>query len=203
VDKALLYYRQAGTKAMKQSAYREAMTCFEQALETLRYLPERRATLEQAIDLRLDLRNALVPTGDLQHIQAYLHEAEPLAETLGDVQRLGRLYVQLSVQSIASGAYDETITYSQRTLALATANQDVSLQAWAMAHRGYAGLSQGNYDLSIDHLTRVATLLEGVQTQEYVGGVIPVKLHACAFLAQCHAELGTFSDGLTIRQHCD
>jgi class 3 adenylate cyclase/tetratricopeptide (TPR) repeat protein len=195
-DKAFLYYHQAGIKAMKQSACGEAVICFEQALEALRYLPERRETLEQAIDLRLDLRNALVPFGDWRRIQANLHEAEHLAEALDDTQRLGRLCAQLSVQFFGLGAYDEAITYNQRALALAKDNQDSSLQAWAMVHRGYAGLAQGNYALSIDHLTRAATLLEGDQTQEHFGGVIPVKLHACAWLAQCHAELGTFSDGL-------
>ena len=59
MDKALTYSRQAGAKAMARSAHREAVECFEQALAALAQLPERRDTLEQAIDLRFDLRNAL------------------------------------------------------------------------------------------------------------------------------------------------
>src|SRR5207253_501798 len=60
-DKALLYSRQAGTKAIAHSAYHEAVTSFEQALAALAQLPERRDTIEQAIDLRCDLRNVLLP----------------------------------------------------------------------------------------------------------------------------------------------
>ena len=60
-DKALAYCRQAGEKAMAQSAYREAVGYFEQALSALSHLPETRATREQAIDLRLALRSALRP----------------------------------------------------------------------------------------------------------------------------------------------
>jgi DNA-binding NtrC family response regulator len=60
-DKALLYYQQAGTKAEARSAFREAVACFEQALGALQHLPESRDTVEQAIDLRFDLRNALFP----------------------------------------------------------------------------------------------------------------------------------------------
>src|SRR5207253_426028 len=58
-DKTLAYCRQAGDRAEARSAYREAVAYFEQALAALAHLPERHETLEQAIDLRLDLRNAL------------------------------------------------------------------------------------------------------------------------------------------------
>ena len=61
-DKAVAYCRQAGTKALARSALREAVACFEQALAALTHLPESRATQEQAIDLRFDLRNALWDT---------------------------------------------------------------------------------------------------------------------------------------------
>src|SRR5262249_6441350 len=60
-DKALAYGRQAGARAAARSAYSEAVECFEQALMALAQLPERRDTLEQAIDLRCDLYNALLP----------------------------------------------------------------------------------------------------------------------------------------------
>ena len=59
-DKALAYCRQAGEKAMARSAHREAVGYFEQALSALPHLPEQRDTHEQAIDLRLALRTALV-----------------------------------------------------------------------------------------------------------------------------------------------
>ena len=70
-DKALAYCRQAGEKAMARSAYREAVGSFEQALSALPHLPEQRDTREQAIDLRLALRSALLPSGDFGRILAY------------------------------------------------------------------------------------------------------------------------------------
>ena len=70
-DKALAYCRQAGEKAMARSAYREAVGYFEQALSALPHLPEQRDTREQAIDLRLALRSALLPSGDSGRILAY------------------------------------------------------------------------------------------------------------------------------------
>ena len=59
-DKALAYCRQAGEKALARSAYREAVGSFEQALSALPHLPEQRDTREQAVDLRLALRSALL-----------------------------------------------------------------------------------------------------------------------------------------------
>ncbi|MGH2627477.1 MAG: adenylate/guanylate cyclase domain-containing protein, partial [Anaerolineales bacterium] len=88
-DKALLYYRQAGARAEARSAYREALVCFEQALSVLQHLPESRSTMEQAIDLRFDLRNALLELGDHKPIVEYLRQAECLAQALGDQRRLG------------------------------------------------------------------------------------------------------------------
>src|SRR5712691_2752216 len=63
-DKALVYCRQAGEKAMARSVHREAVGYFEQALSALQHLPETRDTREQAIDLRLALGSALRPVGD-------------------------------------------------------------------------------------------------------------------------------------------
>ena len=88
-DKALVYARQAGDKAMARSAYREAVEYFEQALRVLQHLPEQRETREHAIDLRIILRSALIALGDTQRAMACLREAEALAATLDDPRRLG------------------------------------------------------------------------------------------------------------------
>ena len=79
-DKALAYCRQAGEKAMAQSAYREAVGYVEQALRALAHLPETRDTLEQAIDLRLALRNALLPMGEQVRMGSTTYE--PLRSSL-------------------------------------------------------------------------------------------------------------------------
>ncbi len=88
---AVAYWRQAGHRAMERSAYHEAMTCFEQALDNLGHVPKSRETLELAIDLRLDLRLPLVPLWEHRRIFDNLKEAENLVEELGDTRRLGQV----------------------------------------------------------------------------------------------------------------
>ena len=57
--------------------------------------PRARATLEEAIDVRLDLRNALLALGEMTLILETLQEAERLAERLGDRARSGKVRLQI------------------------------------------------------------------------------------------------------------
>jgi predicted ATPase len=194
-DKALVYFRQAGEKALAQSAYREAVGYFEQALSALSHLPEQRDTHEQAIGLRLALRSALLPSGDSERIVAYLREAETLAATLDDHHRLGQVAGFLSVHFRNQGAYDQAIAAAQRALALATADEDVVLQALANLYLGAAYWPQGDYRRAIACLGQTAMSLCGAQRREHFGQANLPSVQSRAFLAACHAELGRFAEG--------
>jgi predicted ATPase len=130
-DKAMAYNRQAGARVAAHSAYREAVVYFEQALTALAQLPERRDTLEQAIDLRLDLRNALGPLWEPTRMFDHLRTAEALAERLGDDQRLGRVACSLCNCFLVMGEHDRAMAAGQRALALATASGTFDIQVVA------------------------------------------------------------------------
>ena len=194
-EKALMYFRQAGEKALAQSAYREAVGYFEQALSALQHLPEQRDTHEQAIALRLALRSALFPSGDSKRIVAYLREAEALAAALDDHHRLGQIAGFLSAHFRNQGAYDQSIAAAQRALTLATADEDVVLQALANQYLGATYWAQGDYLQAIDCLGQTALSLSGAQRHERFGQAILPSVQSRAFLAACHAELGRFAEG--------
>jgi tetratricopeptide (TPR) repeat protein len=194
-DKALAYCRQAGEKAMARSAYREAVGYFEQALSALPHLPEQRATREQAIDLRLALRSALLPSGDMGRILAYLREAETLAVALDDPRRLAQVSVFLSFNFFTMGAYDQAIAAAQRALAFAMAGGEVVLHALANIDLGRAYYHQGDYRRAIDCYRQTVASLEGAQRRERFGRVFLPAVQSCAYLAACHADLGMFAEG--------
>jgi class 3 adenylate cyclase/tetratricopeptide (TPR) repeat protein len=193
--KALVYSRQVGEKAMEQSAYREAAGFIEQALSALPHLPETRDTREQAIDLRLTLRSALRPSGDLERIMACLREAEALAAALDDPHRLGQVSQFLAEHFRIMGAHDQAIAAAQRALMFATAGGDVAVQAMATQHLGFTYHDQGDYPRAIDCLGQTVAMLEGVQCHERFGGMFPPAVNSRAYLSACHAELGTFAEG--------
>src|SRR4030095_8520340 len=147
--KVLAYGRQAGEKAVARSAHREAVGYFEQARGALPHLPEQRHTREQAVDLRIALRSALWPSGDLGRILVYLREAETLAEALDDPRRLAQVLPFLSEHFRFMGAYDQAIAVGQRALALATASGEVVRQAQAHQRLGFAYHAQGDYRRAI------------------------------------------------------
>jgi tetratricopeptide (TPR) repeat protein len=194
-DKALHYGRQAGQKAMGRSAYREAVGSFEQALCVLPHLPETRATHEQAIDLRLALRTALYPSGDFGRMLVLLREAETLAEALDDHRRLAQVSRFLSIYFYHMGAYDQSIAAAQRALALAMTSGDVVLHALAHYYLGPAAMAQGNYWWAIDCYTQAVASLEGARRHERFGQTLLPTVSSRAYLAECHAELGTFAEG--------
>ena len=196
-DKALTYFRQAGQKALARSAHGEALGYCEQALSALAHLPETRATREQAIDLRLALRVALLPSGNMRRILACVREAECLAAALDDPRRLGQVSLFLSVHFRIAGAYDQAIASAQRALALAMASGDIVLHVLANQRLGQAYGIQGDYHRAIDCFEQSVASLEGARHRERFGQVqLPVVL-SCAWLALCHAELGTFAKGNT------
>ena len=127
-DKAVTYCRQAGAKAAVRSAHHEAVACFEQALAALAQLPECRETLEQAIDLRFDLHNALMPLDEQARIFAYLRTAKALAERLDDPQRLGRVASYLCMYFTTMGEHDRAIAMGQQALTLAMTSSAFDVQ---------------------------------------------------------------------------
>ena len=194
-DKALLYCRQAGEKALARAAYREAVGYFEQALSALAYLPARRDTREQAIDLRLALRAALHPAGLMGRAMTYLREAEALAAALDDPRRLCQVSVALALHDYLIGAYDQAIAAGQRALVLATASGEVVLQALANHYLGMAYYAQGAYRQAIDCFGQTVASLDGAQRHEHFGQSVLPAVFSRIWLARCHAERGTFAAG--------
>ena len=81
-EKAVHYLRQAGLKAAARSALSEARVWFEQALGVLDTLSESQATLEEAFEIRLELRRVLSVLGENLQTLDHLREAEALAGRL-------------------------------------------------------------------------------------------------------------------------
>jgi tetratricopeptide (TPR) repeat protein len=194
-DQALAYCRQAGDTALAHSAHREAVAYFEQAFHALAQLPEQRATCAQAIDLRLALRTALLPSGDFERILTLLREAEALATSLVDPQRLARVSGFLSLHFSFMGAHDQAITAAQRVLALGTACGDVILHALANFYLGINYWDLGDYRRAIDcHKQTIASFDEAWHRERF-GFIFLPAVDSHTTLAHCYAELGMFAEG--------
>jgi tetratricopeptide (TPR) repeat protein len=197
-DKALLYGRQAGAKALGHSAYQEALAFFEQVLEALRHLPMTRDTHEQAIDLRLDMRSVRSTLGRQREALQDLQEAETLAEALNDPCRQGRVSSALANYFASAGPHDQAIAYAQRALALAAASGDISTYVSAYNNLGHAYFAQGDYRQAIDYTRQAMAVLEGERRYEFWGAGRLPAVFSRTYLCYSLAEVGEFAEGIAV-----
>src|SRR5262249_6897815 len=155
-------------------------------------LSGQRDTRAQAIDLRLALRSALTPSGDLGRVLAYLREAETLAVALDDPRRLGQVSVALANCFLLKGVPDDAIAATQRALACATVGGDAGLHAVANIFHGFAYHAQGNYRQAVDCFVHTRAFFEEARHRERFGQPILPAVGAHSWLASSHAELGLF-----------
>jgi tetratricopeptide (TPR) repeat protein len=195
-DKALHYCRQAGAKAFVRSANREAAAYFEQTLDALRHLPACRDTLEQAIDLRFDLHNALVLLEETERIVDHLHEAEVLAKSLGDQRRLALVSFYLSEYFWRMGDQARALAAGQQALTLAASLGEFGLQAAMNFRQGQVYIKLGDYGQALTYFGQNLGALRGELIGERFGlpGVLSVLSRA--WMAHCLAELGEFDAGM-------
>ena len=93
------------------------------------------------------------------------------------------------------GAYDQALAVGSRVLARAMASGDVVLQALAHQNLGLAYRAQGDYQRAIDCFGQTVAFLDGARRRERFGQFFLPAVSARAWLAWCHADLGTFAAG--------
>jgi class 3 adenylate cyclase/tetratricopeptide (TPR) repeat protein len=154
-DKAAIHLRQAGRRAIAQSAYRAAAEWLEEALRVLERLPESPDVLAQAIDARLDLRIALIPLGRYHDALTLMREAEGLATRLDDRARLGWVLSDICARlRNVLGEHHQAIEVGRRALAIATERGDRALETEAQYRTGQAHFAIGDYRQAIDMFSR-------------------------------------------------
>src|SRR5438132_987891 len=195
-DKAVAYLRQAGAKAMSHSALVEALANYGQALEAVEYVPDSREKLKMQIDLHLDSRNVLFLMGDLPRVAQHLHQAESLAETLGDQQRLARVLNFLNSYYGLAGDPERAIQIGQRTLTLAGIREDRALNVVTHYYLGAAYNKTGQYNEAIEVLQHVMRSIDGELRHERFGTTVVLSVICRSHLVQCLAATGRFSEGV-------
>ena len=194
-DKALRYGRQAGEKAVTRSANQEAVTCFEQALDAVSHLPEGPDTVRQGIDVRLALRDVLLPLGDYARILAHLRDAEKLAEALDDPYRLGWVSAHLTHYFWSMRDLDRALEYGQHAVALAASFDDIELYAHAHFDLAEVHYSLGQYCQAIVAFEQLVARCTGDRLYKRMGPAV-FSVVSRRWLVQALADTGGFAAGI-------
>ncbi|MFQ6024021.1 MAG: adenylate/guanylate cyclase domain-containing protein [Acidiferrobacterales bacterium] len=194
--KALTYLRQAGAKAETRSAYREAVSCFEQALTALNQLPQDREMLEQAVDVRFDLRTSLFPLGERERVLGYLQEAESLSTKLDDQLRRAWVSVYMCHYRWVTGQSAEARDLGLRARSMAETLSHFPLTVTVNYYLGLACLSTGDYQGAEAFLRENVESLQGDLIRERFGVAGFPAAMSRSYLAWALAERGEFDEGI-------
>jgi class 3 adenylate cyclase/tetratricopeptide (TPR) repeat protein len=149
----------------------------------------------QAIDLRFNLRNALLPLGEHRQTFEHLRAAETLATALNDQWRLGRAYAYLAEYFRLTGELDRAVESGKCALAIATALGDFPLQVVANIFLGSVYHALGDYRGAVDCFRRNVAYLTGDLSRERFGMAGLPAVMSRTWLVSCLADLGAFDEG--------
>ena len=193
-EKAVHYLRQAGAKAAARSALSDARAWFEQALDVLKSLPESQATLEQAFEIRLELRPVLRQLGEVRQMLEHLREAEALAERLKDDRRRGQVCAFMTTVLSTLDELDEALVTGTRALEIARRLGDLRLSIVATSYLEQAYYYRGEYEHVVEIATENLAALPAEWVHEYFGMAVPASVFGRAWLIMSLAELGRFAE---------
>jgi tetratricopeptide (TPR) repeat protein len=192
-DTAVRYLRQAGGRAFARSANREAAQLYEQALTALDHLADDRNRLITAMEVRAELRAALVSLSDFERILEILRGLETEATRLGEPSWLGRVSVWLGEYWRVSGSHERALESCERGLAIALGRpDDTALLRVASFHLGLTNVVLGRYPEAVTCLRRVPPLEDKMDVSARVRGVS----NGFGWLAWSLALQGEFDEAL-------
>jgi tetratricopeptide (TPR) repeat protein len=194
-DRAIVHLRRAGAAAADRSASREALACFERALSAVAQCPESRSTLEQAFEIRLELRQVLNLSGDAQGALDHLREAEALAERLNDDSRRGRVLALMANTHSLFGKMDDAVVTGTRALEIAEHTGDLKLRILATTTLEQAHFLRGEYERVVGLASANIGALTGDWLHEcVVGYAAPTSIPDRHLLVLSLAQLGRFAE---------
>ena len=189
--KAFTYGRSVAQKSVARSAFADATSHFEIAMDALDRTPISSARETEAIDLRIEARMAFMGSGRVAEWLDLGKEAERRANAIDDI---GRKVAAMTVRSAAQNFYDTP------TEAIATGEQAVGLaEQWgnpgwlnlAEYGLGQAYFIAGRYRDADKMLERACAQLMGPEAAAPIGTTAQYLLLMCCMMKSLtHTTLG-------------
>jgi class 3 adenylate cyclase/tetratricopeptide (TPR) repeat protein len=189
--RAVRYFRSAAARAVRRAASRIAVEHLKDALKAAEHLSgDERTSLE--IDLRIELRHALTPLGQVQKNLDNLAAAEALAAKVGDLQRLGRIVSFTANCLFIRARHAEALATGERALAIARELRDGSLEIATRIYMARARLARGECRAAIQMLQEIIQALNEKDPDDFLDLPVLPAVFARSHLAAGLAETGDF-----------
>jgi class 3 adenylate cyclase/tetratricopeptide (TPR) repeat protein len=193
-EKAVHYLRQAGLKAAAQSAVQDARAWFEQAVSVLDMLPQDQSTMQQAFEIRAELRPVLNQLGEIRALLERLREAETLAERLNDDRRRGEVRAFMTSTHAQLGELDDALVTCTRALEIAGSPEDLRLRIHLTSSLEQVYYFRGEYGRVIETATGNLAALPPEWSREFFGNSATASVYDRCWLFRSLAQLGRFTE---------
>lgn len=192
-DRAVSYFRTAAAQAIRRAASRNAVQHLERALEAAGHFSvEERASLE--IDLRVELRHALTPLGQVKKTLENLAIAEALAARLEDRPRLARIVSFTANCLVNQARYAEALATGDRALQMTRELHDHSLEITTRMFMARARLARAEFPEAVKILQDVIQSMDEKSADDFLGLPMLPAAAARSVLALSLAQTGDFND---------
>ena len=159
-----------------------------------KYCRRGEAALEQAFEIRLELRPVLRQLGEGRQMLEHLREAEALAERLKDDRRRGQVCAFMTTVLSTLNELDEALATGTRALEIAQRLGDLRLRILTTSYLEQAYYYRGEYERVVEFATDNLAALPAEWVHEYFGMAVPASIFGRAWLIMSLAELGRFAE---------
>jgi tetratricopeptide (TPR) repeat protein len=157
-------------------------------------LPEHADAIAESLDIRFDLRNALLLLGERGRIGTLLDEAEALAEAAGDQRRLGRALNYKVIQFLLAGDFGAALQAGLRALAIGESQADIAIQVVANGYLGSVYGARGECREAVRRCEAALALIPEGLGQERFGQAAIQGSFVRSRLARALGPLGRFAE---------
>jgi class 3 adenylate cyclase/tetratricopeptide (TPR) repeat protein len=193
-EKALHYLREAGLKAASRSALPNARVWFDQALGVLERLPENQATLEQGVDIRLELCAVLNLVDELRLAHERLREADALVKRLNDDRRSGHVHAFMTRIHMLFGEFEKALVTGTQALDSARRLGDLELRIFTTNLLGTVHYFRTEFKQAVELATDNLATLPADWIYKFFGAGTMASVSDRCLLIRSLAQLGRFSE---------
>jgi len=202
---ACQYLARAGFQAWERGAGREALACFEDALQAAARLPDTDSLRELRVHLSLAANGASQAIGSWERGRPHLLAVVQLAATLPDRRWEGLVAAALAQSYRAASTFDRALQLGDSALVIATETGDRGLESMARFGLAYIEISLGNFRRALDYVTPL--LSDDIQSLGLEGPFLPsvddvpgMRAFARYLIVFCCVELGEFDFGRRVAE---
>jgi tetratricopeptide (TPR) repeat protein len=139
-----------------------------------------------------------MPLADIRRIQNYVHEAEALARSLGDQERLSAVASANTFLAFGAGEYHRIFETAQAILPAAEALGDVPTQVRLRFELGRAHVARGEFREAIEHYSRCPAIVAAERAYERHRQVVLPSVTYRTWLIMALAERGEFTAAIEV-----